>query len=611
MGLLAPWFIAGLGLLGLPLYLHLLKRHRSQPQHFSSLMFFEKSTRANLRHRRLDFLVLLTARLALLSLVALAFAQPFLWRAGAGPAAGGRRMIIVDTSASMGYGDRISRARAEAVRLITPESRTAFFDSRLRMAGPEEIQHAAVTGSRGSLGELARALRAYQETEKVPLDVHFISDLQRSSMPPGFSDLRLGPGASITLHSVAGSAEPNWTVESVTAPSRVRDGSSAKVQAVIAGFHTKAARVTAVLEVNGRAVARQPADVPASGRARVEFTGLDVPYGFAQCAVSLEPGDALKADDRYHFAVERTDPLRVVFIGRAPVFFRDALDASTRGAYAVDLSGAGIGKAAFVVLSDQSAWDEAALKSYVQRGGALLVLLGPSSVAAGRVPVTGQRITAGRYASRAAERFQTAGTMDESYPPVSRAARWQGVRFFHFVEVEAGTARVIVRLSGGAPLLMEQTVGAGKVVVMTSALDNLASDFPTQPAFVPFVEQLAHQLSGWRESAVAVAVDTVLDVKGGRQTLDTAGFHEFFPGGGRKLVVAVNVDRRESDLEPMPADSAELWQAGPRAGAEQSGSGGAQQRHRRPLAAWLLGLALAAGLAEVFIARTHLNREAA
>ncbi|MBI5085715.1 MAG: hypothetical protein HZB13_14080 [Acidobacteria bacterium] len=273
-------------------------------------------------------------------------------------------------------------------------------------------------------------------------------------------------------------------------------------------------------------------------------------------------------------------------------------------------SGQAIDKAAFVVLSDQASWDEPSLKSYVQRGGALLVLLGPSSVAAGRVPVTGQRIIGGRYASRGAERFQTTGTLDESYPPVSKAARWQGVRFFHFVEVEPGAARVIVRLSGGAPLLMEQAVGSGKVVVMTSLLDNLASDFPTQPAFVPFVEQLAHQLSGWRESAVAVAVDTVLDVKGAKETLETAGFHEFFPGGGRKLVVAANVDRRESDLEPMPADSAQLWQAGPRA-AEESSGGPAQERHRYPLAAWLLGLAVAAGVAEVFVARTHLNREAA
>ena len=32
MGLFAPWFLAGLAGLALPLYLHLLKRHKSPPK---------------------------------------------------------------------------------------------------------------------------------------------------------------------------------------------------------------------------------------------------------------------------------------------------------------------------------------------------------------------------------------------------------------------------------------------------------------------------------------------------------------------------------------------------------------------------------------------------
>ena len=49
---------------GVPVYLHLLKRHRSETQQFASLMFFEKSVQADLKHRRLDYLLLLAARLA-------------------------------------------------------------------------------------------------------------------------------------------------------------------------------------------------------------------------------------------------------------------------------------------------------------------------------------------------------------------------------------------------------------------------------------------------------------------------------------------------------------------------------------------------------------------
>ena len=75
MGLLAPLFLTGLGLLALPLWLHLLKRHRSTPQKFSSLMFFERSTSASVKQRQLDYILLLLLRLALLALAIFAFSD--------------------------------------------------------------------------------------------------------------------------------------------------------------------------------------------------------------------------------------------------------------------------------------------------------------------------------------------------------------------------------------------------------------------------------------------------------------------------------------------------------------------------------------------------------
>ena len=41
MGLFAPWFLAALAGLALPLYLHLLKRQTRTPRQVSSLMFYE------------------------------------------------------------------------------------------------------------------------------------------------------------------------------------------------------------------------------------------------------------------------------------------------------------------------------------------------------------------------------------------------------------------------------------------------------------------------------------------------------------------------------------------------------------------------------------------
>ena len=65
MGFLAPWFLAGLAAIGLPVWLHLLKQHKTTPLPFSSLMFFERRTQSSIKHRRLRYLLLFAARLAL------------------------------------------------------------------------------------------------------------------------------------------------------------------------------------------------------------------------------------------------------------------------------------------------------------------------------------------------------------------------------------------------------------------------------------------------------------------------------------------------------------------------------------------------------------------
>ena len=63
MGFLAPWFLGGLAALGVPVFVHLLRRHVTTPRPVSSLMFFERGTQSSTRHRRLRYLLLVRAAL--------------------------------------------------------------------------------------------------------------------------------------------------------------------------------------------------------------------------------------------------------------------------------------------------------------------------------------------------------------------------------------------------------------------------------------------------------------------------------------------------------------------------------------------------------------------
>ena len=128
MGFLAPWALAGLAAVTLPVWLHLLRRHKTTPLPFSSLMFFERRTQSSIKHRRLRYLLLLALRAAVLALLALAFARPFL-HSHSGAWAGGRKLTVlaIDQSFSMRQGDRLERAkrRSHAGGLRTAPGRQA------------------------------------------------------------------------------------------------------------------------------------------------------------------------------------------------------------------------------------------------------------------------------------------------------------------------------------------------------------------------------------------------------------------------------------------------------------------------------------------------------
>src|SRR6202789_2145405 len=114
MGFFTPWFLAGLLAVGLPVYIHLLRKHTTNPRLVSSLMFFERGTQSSVRHRRLRYLVLFTLRALLLLLLALLFAQPFIRRSQA--AARDKLLVVaVDDSFSMRAGTRLADAKQQAL----------------------------------------------------------------------------------------------------------------------------------------------------------------------------------------------------------------------------------------------------------------------------------------------------------------------------------------------------------------------------------------------------------------------------------------------------------------------------------------------------------------
>jgi hypothetical protein len=668
VGFLAPWFLAGAVAVGLPLYLHLLQRHQTTPRSFSSLMFFEKRTQSSIKHRRLRYWLLLSLRLALLLLLVLAFANPFINRSAASIASDRLMLIVLDDSFSMRAGTRLADAKKEALDVLnsrkpSERAQVIVLGSQLQVLTQASVDsgelRAAVESvgpgdSRTSFGELGRAIRAMAESTPTPIELHLFSDLQKSGMPASFAEMALPPNVSLVLHAVAKDAVPNWTIESVNAPGQVWDPKKARVQAVIAGYHTPAAMRTVSLVVNGKTIATRGAAVPANGRATVQFDSLDVPYGFSRCQVSIDSADALPADDVSIFAVERSDPGRVLFVhepsdSRSPVYFRAALDAASEAAFAMDTiaveqtGNADPSKYSLVVISDVLSLPapfEQQLQKYVRGGGSVLVAAGTSSAHRPRVPIFDEKVLESHSYTSEGQRFLTVGTSDPSYSFVDKAGKLQGVKFYFSVHVDDGGAQIISRLTDQTPLLMEKKEGEGRVLLLASGLDNLTNDFPLHPSFVPFVEQAARYLAGIDERSGSRIVDSFLDLRTAKEQsvgvevvdpdgrrplslseattaqtyqLTRSGFYQLRLANGRQDLVGVNADRRESDLDVVPDETLALWRGNSINAPQQASSGPspAVESQTKPFSLWwyVVLLLLFAAVAESLVSSQYLGTQ--
>ncbi len=679
MGFLAPWFLGGLAALGVPVFVHLLKRHITVPRPVGSLMFFERGKQSSTRHRRLQYWLLFLLRFALLLLVVLAFANPFIRRRANDP--NGRLMLIVlDNSFSMRAGTRFADAKQQALALLAarPASQKAqivALGGQVQMltqpvSDPAQLRNALESIQPGdghaSFGELGRDMRSLGEQTHALTDLHLFSDMQRSAMPANFADMVLPPETKLIVHSVAngGVAPPNWTVASVDAPAELADPKDTKrsrVLAVIAGLNTPAATKNVSLLVNGKSIATKRVDVPANGRATVEFSPLDIGYGFNRCEVRIDAGDAFPLDDASLFAVRRSDPERVLFVRangdtRSELYFGAALAAAAQASFTMQVTSAAQtndldpARFAFVVLADAVSLPpifERNLRDYVTKGGSVLIALGTGAGHHAAIPLWGSDVQQVNEYGRSADGSVSVGAVDFTYPALADAqpgrdnGGWAETKVLYAASVNPAGARVAAKLSDGTPLLLDKSIGEGHVVVFTTGFDNLTNDLPLHPVFVAFIDRTARYLSGTERLSGSRRVDSFVQLRSGAGTtganasaevvdpegkrplslqeartaqafrLDHAGFYQVRFANGKDAVIGVNPDRLESDLQPMPADVTALWSGSNSAPAADTSTASTQVIPYQPVSLWwyVMLLALLVALAETVLASGYMGTQ--
>lgn len=556
MTFLTPIFLIGVAALAIPVLIHLIQRERKRVVAFPSLMFLRRIPYQSVRRRSIrNWLLLCLRALALLMLIA-AFARPFFPQGSlAASAAGGTREIVVllDQSASMGYGDRwiqAQRAAHSAIDGLSGDDRATLVlfarnaeenvratTDRLRLN--QAVDAAKVTSGATRYGpalKLAQSILGASAQKRK--EVVLVSDFQKTGWT-GAEDIHLPEGTVLTPVSVAGQGTSNVSVPSV-AFARA-DFSGQERITVTAGLMNRGDAavngVAATLEIDGRQIESKPVTIAANSASSVSFA----PFTLADSnvrGVVRAGSDPLPQDNTFHFVMTPGRPVSVLVVAQREesgdrndpsLYLSKALSIGTAPAFQVDvtsavrMSPASLEKRSVVVLNDTPfppAAAGGAMKKFVEGGGGVLVVLGehstwPSNDAA-LLPGT-----LGGTVDRPDGRGGALGFLDYSHPvfEVFKAPHsgdfTSGRVFRHRALTPTPASRVLARFDDGAVAATEQKAGLGRVIAWNTTVDDSWSDLPRTPVFLPLVHQLVRYLGRYEEAAAWRTVGQVLDLTSG------------------------------------------------------------------------------------------------
>lgn len=549
MGLVAPLVLAGLAALAIPILIHLIQREKNTVVEFPSLMFLRRIPYKSVRRRRIRHLTLLLLRLTAIALIVLAFARPFFRRDSLAAAAqnGAREVaILVDTSYSMGYGDRWTRARDAARGAIDSlgagdRASLILFSDGANAAVRSSTNHSQLSSALAAAAPGAGATRfapalklaasLLAESALPRREILLITDFQRKGWDSsaGKDDVRLPERTVVTPVAITSSERANLTVLPATLQrTRFENQDRIAVSAGVVNHSASAAKVPVTLEINGRPVQTQAVDVGANGSASVTFAPFTVAARNMRGTLRI-PDDGLARDNVSYFIASPLDPVHLAVVDRSGAdregFYvtralaigeQPRVDAVTRTPEA--LTDADMEAGSVVLLNDIAVSDALAsrLQRFVAAGGGLLMAAGPHATwpaaAKDLLPAIPAAIV-----DRTTGAPLRLGALEYSHPvfEIFRAPRsgdFSAPRFYAYRALDRADLRALARFDDGAPALVEKRTGSGRVLLWTTTLDLGWTDLPVKPVFLPFLQSAVKYLADVTERPASAMVGQVVPV---------------------------------------------------------------------------------------------------
>ena len=348
MAFLNPFFLFGLLATGIPLVIHLWNRRRVVTIDFSSLIFITAAHRENARRFQLRQFLILLLRMAIIALIALALARPFLTLGL--PVASVRAktdvIIVLDHSYSMAYQDingiRLDKAKTLATDIIDtlrhgdraslilmsdipkPVFRQLTPDIESVIAAINDIETSyRTTNVRPSL-ELAHDILI--ESKQLNKEIYLISDFAQNGWE-NWSRLPNRSGARISLIPVAEGDAHNISIKEIR-PSNQLIGVDLPFQLNVTTVNHSVAPLDQnilTLFIGGEKQKTMSFSVAAN-----ESLSTTLTYNFSTPGTHIGhftlTDDRLNIDNQRYFALKALGEVRVLCVGEQTEYLTLALN---------------------------------------------------------------------------------------------------------------------------------------------------------------------------------------------------------------------------------------------------------------------------------------------
>jgi hypothetical protein len=531
MAFLAPFFIAALTAIAIPIVVHLLQVHRPKTVAFSTLAFFTELRRKTMRRLAIKRWLLLAMRVAAVALLAMALMRPFLkpdavfWSGGPVMTA-----ILIDNGPTMGRIDRngpyLEQAVSAAMALIDQAKETDRFwieasfgpsepsglltpdEARLRVSRIGRSDAANRTSERW-----ARVATAMREAGLPNRRAYWITDA-RLAQSDVLSQL---PPEGLTLVRVGDAEVSNLQVTDVTVKDRIGGpGRPLRFEVVVRNNGSVGVPAGFVsLEKADELVAQFPIALD-PGQAETLVFETVAPASEFVGAIVLE-GDGYAADNRHPVVFRLPERKRVRVVGPTPDRspFWAAVGAMREVSSSVDVERvAVVTDADAVVLHQAEGLSDAQidrLTALVQNGAGLVLFPAPDAdpSAYDRLlrRVGAGRFTAARGTAGATRPVSSVDAVTEGHPlmeglfdnPAGERIRTPLPTLYRMFRYDPAGATVgvpVFRSVQGDPLLTEHRFGSGVVYVAAFGTDERSSDFPANPLYAPLMASLLQTAAG-------------------------------------------------------------------------------------------------------------------